>query len=124
MTLLARLAEQPVPADLPAYDVAVMRREIGLFPEWYAPAVGLAIDLDGWTRAWDQVLTQVAAPTPRVLVLRDYHVDNIILLDRAGCAGSACSTFRTRSPATAPTISSRCCRMRGATCRPRSRPRC
>ena len=84
VTLLARLAEQPVPADLPAYDVAVMRREIGLFPEWYAPAVGLAVDLDGWIRAWDQVLTQVATPSPRVLVLRDYHVDNILLLERAG----------------------------------------
>jgi len=84
ITLLARLAEQPVPVGLPAYDMAVMRREIGLFPEWYAPAVGLSLDLDGWTRAWDAVLARVAAPTPRVLVLRDYHVDNIILLDRDG----------------------------------------
>jgi len=84
ITLLARLAEQPVPADLPAYDMAVMRREIGLFPEWYAPAVGLAVDPEGWTTAWDAVLRRVAAPAPRVLVLRDYHVDNIILLDRDG----------------------------------------
>ncbi len=84
VTLLARLAEQPVPDDLPAYDVAVMRREIGLFPEWYAPSVGLAIDLDGWSEAWNAVLARVASPNPRVLVLRDYHVDNIILLDREG----------------------------------------
>ncbi len=84
ITLLARLAEQPVPADLPAYDAAVMGREIALFPQWYAPSVGLAIDLDGWTRAWDAVLARVASPNPRVLVLRDYHVDNIILLDREG----------------------------------------
>jgi N-acetylmuramate 1-kinase len=84
ITLLARLAEQPVPADLPAYDAAVMHREIGLFPEWYAPAVGLAVDRRSWSAAWDAVLSRVASPEPRVLVLRDYHVDNIILLDRAG----------------------------------------
>jgi len=84
ITLLARLAEQPLPDALPDYDAAVMRREIGLLPEWYAPAVGLAIDLDGWTAAWDAVLSRVAVPRRRVLVLRDYHVDNIILLDRAG----------------------------------------
>ncbi len=84
VTLLARLAEQPVPAGLPRYDAAVMHREIGLFPEWYAPAVGLAADADGWTSAWETVLSRVCAPTPPVLVLRDYHVDNIILLDRAG----------------------------------------
>jgi aminoglycoside/choline kinase family phosphotransferase len=84
IALLAELAGHPVPKDLPPYDIAVLRREIGLFPEWYAPAVDLDIDLNGWTKAWDAVLPRVAARKPPVLVLRDYHVDNIMLLDRAG----------------------------------------
>ncbi|WBO21409.1 aminoglycoside phosphotransferase family protein [Sphingomonas abietis] len=84
VTLLARLAEQPVPATLPPYDMAVLRREIGLFPEWYAPALGLDVDRDGWARAWEAVLPRVADRRPPVLVLRDYHVDNIVLLDREG----------------------------------------
>lgn len=84
ITLLARLADQPVPDGVAPYDMAVLRREIGLFPEWYAPAVGLAIDAEGWTKAWDAVLPRVADPRPPVLVLRDYHVDNIMLLDREG----------------------------------------
>ena len=84
ITLLARLAEQPVPEGLPPYDMAVMRREVGLFPEWYAPAVGLDLDRAGWDRAWEPVLARVASPKPPVLVLRDYHVDNIILLERSG----------------------------------------
>jgi aminoglycoside/choline kinase family phosphotransferase len=84
IALLAGLAEQPVPEGLPPYDMAVMRREVGLFPEWYAPAVGLDIDHDGWAKAWDAVLAGVATPERRVLVLRDYHVDNIILLERTG----------------------------------------
>ncbi|HEY0315023.1 MAG TPA: phosphotransferase [Sphingomonas sp.] len=84
ITLLARIGEQPVPTGLPLYDMAVLRREIGLFPEWYAPAVGLDTDLDGWAEAWGAALARVAEPSPRVLVLRDYHVDNIMLLDRDG----------------------------------------
>jgi len=84
VTLLARLAEQPVPYGLAPYDMAVMRREVGLFPEWYAPALSLDVDAAGWAEAWDAVLTRVAAPASPVLVLRDYHVDNVILLDRPG----------------------------------------
>jgi N-acetylmuramate 1-kinase len=82
--LLARVAEQPVPDKLPPYDMAVLRREVGLFPEWYAPALELDVDAAGWAKAWDAVLPQVATPARPVLVLRDYHVDNIILLERAG----------------------------------------
>ena len=84
ITLLARLAEQPVPEGLAPYDMAVMRREVGLFPEWYAPALGLDVDLEGWTKAWDAVLSRVASPERPVLVLRDYHAENIMLLERSG----------------------------------------
>jgi aminoglycoside/choline kinase family phosphotransferase len=84
ITLLARLAEQPLPDGVAPYDMAVLRREIGLFPEWYAPAVGLDVDRQGWAAAWETALARVADPQPPVLVLRDYHVDNIILLDRTG----------------------------------------
>ncbi|WP_454887042.1 aminoglycoside phosphotransferase family protein [Sphingomonas oryzagri] len=84
IALLAGLIGQRVPEGLPAYDLAVLIREIGLFPEWYAPAVDLDVDRDGWAEAWGEVLPRVANPDPAVLVLRDYHVDNIILLDRPG----------------------------------------
>jgi aminoglycoside/choline kinase family phosphotransferase len=84
ISLLVALAGEPLPVGLPPYDLTVLRREIDLFPEWYAPAIGLDIDLAGWRAAWDSVLARVANPQPPVLVLRDYHVDNIILLDRPG----------------------------------------
>lgn len=86
VALLADLSAQPVPDDLPPYDMAVMRREADLFPEWYAPAVGLTPDRAGWDRAWAAVLPHVLEPRPPALVLRDYHVDNIVLLDRPGVA--------------------------------------
>ncbi len=82
---LAELHRLPLPA-LPPYDEAALLREARLFPEWYAPAAGLKIDAEGhdaaWRTAWaDMVARSKAAP---VLVLRDYHADNLMLLDDGG----------------------------------------
>jgi aminoglycoside/choline kinase family phosphotransferase len=68
------------PADVPPYDRAVYQREVGLIPQWYAPAVGLSVDEAGYVAAWDAVLPLVETATPRVTVLRDYHAENIMLL--------------------------------------------
>jgi aminoglycoside/choline kinase family phosphotransferase len=80
--ILARIATQPAPADLPPYDDAAMTREVLLFTEWYVPAVGIAVDeasyLPAWREAWAQVLP-IVADNP-VLVLRDYHADNLMVL--------------------------------------------
>ncbi len=84
VALLARLARDPLPADLPRYDQATMLREVDLFVDWYAPALGLTVDRAGWQAAWEAVLAPVLDPRPPVLVLRDFHVDNIMLLDRPG----------------------------------------
>ncbi|HEX6377354.1 MAG TPA: phosphotransferase [Allosphingosinicella sp.] len=81
--ILARLAAQPAPADLPRYDDAAMTREACLFPEWYAPALGLEVDgagfLTAWRSVWGDVL-RIVEENP-VLVLRDYHADNLMALD-------------------------------------------
>jgi hypothetical protein len=79
---LARLARQPAPDDLPPYDDSAMAREVGLFPEWYAPAFALEVDEAGFLAAWRQVwgeVLEVVARSP-VMVLRDYHADNLMLL--------------------------------------------
>lgn len=84
--ILSRVAAQPAPEELPPYDAAVMEREVLLFPEWYAPALALDVDeaayLPAWREAWQDVLRVVE--TNPVLVLRDYHADNLMVLaDRA-----------------------------------------
>ncbi|MDI1294718.1 MAG: phosphotransferase [bacterium] len=80
--LIADLHRQPA-ADLPAYDRAVYQREVGLLTEWYCPAIDLPVDVDGYGRAWDAVLPIVEqSASPVVTVLRDYHVENIMLIDR------------------------------------------
>ena len=80
--ILAGIAAQPAPADLAPYDDATMRREVALFTEWYAPALDMAVDGDsyfkGWRDSWSDVLT-IVENNP-VLVLRDYHADNLMVL--------------------------------------------
>ena len=52
-----------------------------MLTEWFCPAAGLEVDVDGYVAAWDAVLPiveQDAAPV--VTVLRDYHAENIMLL--------------------------------------------
>lgn len=79
--LLARLHGLP-PADVPPYDRAVYQREAALLTEWYCPAAGLSVDEAGYTAAWDAVLPLVELDdAPAVTVLRDYHAENIMLIE-------------------------------------------
>jgi len=84
--ILAELGRRAMPAVAP-YDAAVLAREVLLFPEWYGPAAGLDLDPASWLGAWEQSWADVLAETAAdpVLVLRDYHADNLMLLpERAG----------------------------------------
>lgn len=76
---LVRLEKAPI-ANIALYDEAVYLRETGLLAEWYLPAMGLNADVDEYDALWVAALaplTQAAAVT----VLRDYHAENIMLLD-------------------------------------------
>ncbi|HET9429480.1 MAG TPA: phosphotransferase [Allosphingosinicella sp.] len=80
--ILARLASEPAPSDLSPYDEEAMIREVSLFTEYYCPAVGLQVDdqafLSAWRQVWADIL-DIVAQAP-VLVLRDYHADNLMVL--------------------------------------------
>ena len=79
---LAKLAAEPAPEDIPPYDEQAMTREVALLPEWYAPALSLEVDQEGYHSAWRQSWQDVLAEVERrpVLVLRDYHADNLMVL--------------------------------------------
>ncbi len=63
------------------YGLVEYQREARLFCEWYCPARGVTIDGQGWSAAWEQVLSQLLPrQRPGVVVLRDYHAENIMLL--------------------------------------------
>jgi N-acetylmuramate 1-kinase len=84
--LLIRLRDEPA-ADLRSYDLAEYQREAGLFPEWYCPAVGLEVDAQGYVDAWDRALAPVIGGHAAVTVLRDYHAENIMLIEGSESLG-------------------------------------
>ena len=56
--------------------------EVELFTDWYCPAVGADVDVDGHRAAWRQVLEPVATDgMSPVTVLRDYHAENVMLIE-------------------------------------------
>ncbi|WP_066644468.1 MULTISPECIES: aminoglycoside phosphotransferase family protein [unclassified Sphingomonas] len=77
--LLVRLHREDA-APLRGYDRAEYQREAGLLTEWYCPAVGIEPDVVAYRAAWDAVLDHVE-PAPPVTVLRDYHAENIMLIE-------------------------------------------
>jgi N-acetylmuramate 1-kinase len=79
--ILAALHQHP-PADVPPYNEAEYLREARLFPDWYLPAVGLT-EAPGYNEAWAPLWPALFTHPP-VLVLRDYHADNLMLIDRPG----------------------------------------
>ena len=84
---LVRLDERPVPDFVDPYDEAVLIREVELFTDWYLPALGSDDPdregfIDAWKAAWGGVLERTADKP--VLTLRDYHADNLMLLEEGG----------------------------------------
>ena len=85
--LQALLAFQQLPmvAPLPSYDVALLRRELELFPEWYVKRE-LGIEFDAaQQQQWQSVselLIDSALAQPKVLVHRDYMPRNLMLSEQ------------------------------------------
>ncbi len=91
------VAAKGLPA-LPPYDEARLLAEAALFVEWYAPGV-LRVALppgaaEDYLARWRDILPEAMLPE-RTLVLRDYHVDNLMLLPgRPGIAGLGVLDFQ------------------------------
>ena len=82
-TLVALQSAVDAPPDLPPYDEPRLLDEAALLTEWYAPEI-LGAELpaalrEEYLQLWREVLPLAALPGP-TLVLRDYHIDNLMLL--------------------------------------------
>jgi aminoglycoside/choline kinase family phosphotransferase len=96
--LLIDLHKRPLDGRLdavPPYDDALLMRELDIFTEWWARS---ALPHDPRFAAeyrahWQHLLGTVRA-SPATLVLRDYHVDNLMMLDRPGLAGVGLLDFQ------------------------------
>ena len=76
--ILIRLRAEPA-GPWRAYDRPELHREAGLLTEWYCPAIGLTVDVEGYAKAWDDVFEHALAAEP-VTVLRDFHAENLMLI--------------------------------------------
>lgn len=75
-----------IPADLPPYDNDRLLTEACLLTDWYMPAIGRQADPVAraeYIRLWQEAFP-IARAVPDTLVLRDFHVDNLMLLERPG----------------------------------------
>lgn len=80
---LLDLHRHPAPAELGLYDEARLIDEVQLFTDWYLPALrGGETEpslRDEFNAFWHELAPAVAQP-PRVLVMRDFHAENLIWL--------------------------------------------
>lgn len=91
-------AAEPMPGhDLPAYDAARYLAEAALLPDWFLPAVGAPLSGEaraGYDDAWRAALAALDG-LPATLVLRDFHVDNLMRLPgRDGVAACGLLDFQ------------------------------
>ncbi|MHA1153958.1 MAG: aminoglycoside phosphotransferase family protein [Alphaproteobacteria bacterium] len=85
-------------AEPPPYDNARLLDEALLLPDWFLPALRGAPTPEpvraAYIEAWRTVLARARA-VPDCLVLRDYHVDNLMLLEgREGVAACGLLDFQ------------------------------
>ena len=93
-----RRHERATALGLPPYDERRLLDEVLLLTDWYLPAIRGAATPEpvraSYLDAWKQVLP-AARGVPDTLVLRDYHVDNLMLLpDRDGIAACGLIDFQ------------------------------
>ena len=77
--------EQTVPKGLPLYDQALLLGETNLLLEWFVPAaLGNLLPLattHEYTYLW-RIIIDRCTEMPSNLVLRDYHIDNLIHMEK------------------------------------------
>jgi hypothetical protein len=80
--VLVDLHRHPPMAVLRPHGLGQWLEELTLFTDWYCPAVGVEVDADTYQEAWLKVLEPVSNDElGPVTVLRDYHAENIMLVD-------------------------------------------
>ena len=80
--VLIHLHQHPPMPGLRVHGLEQWLEELNLFTEWYCPAVGIEVDADAYRASWTAALEPIAndGMSP-VTVLRDYHAENVMLVD-------------------------------------------
>ncbi|WP_417515763.1 aminoglycoside phosphotransferase family protein [Marinobacter sp.] len=89
---LVLIQQLPAPPDypLPAYDTALLNREMALFSDWLLEGY-LELKLDNIEKSMLDttfaLLRESALAQPKVTVHRDYHSRNLLVLEKSGRPG-------------------------------------
>ena len=74
---------QACAVDVPAYDLAMMLDEISRLSHWLGPELNPSLDIAAFDSAFRALWLSALMPleqAPPALVLRDFHIDNLMLL--------------------------------------------
>lgn len=86
--LLIAIQNKESPHDLKKYDIEIIIDELSLLTDYYIPLVTrqeLSVDeKKQFMSLWRDVLTNSLPKLPDVTILKDYHVENMLLLPRDG----------------------------------------
>ena len=84
---LVTIASVPVEAVLPTYDAGRLQGELDVFPEWFlGKALELTLDDDARriVAGLSELLVASALEQPAIMVHRDYHSRNLMVLPNSG----------------------------------------
>ncbi|WP_310467259.1 phosphotransferase [Sphingomonas sp.] len=80
--VLVHLHRHPPMAGQRGHGLGQWLEEVALFTDWYCLALEVEVDATGFLAAWREVLEPVAADgLGPVTVLRDYHAENVMLVE-------------------------------------------
>jgi len=75
---------QSTAVTVPAYDMDLLLQEISIFSEWFVPTFAPEVNVAHFDKAFRSLWRTALAPiddAPKTLVLRDFHIDNLMLLE-------------------------------------------
>lgn len=80
--VLVHLHGHPPMVGLPVHGLQQWLDEVMLFPDWYCEALHIEVNVPAYRQAWNEVLAPVAEDgLGPVTVLRDYHAENVMLVE-------------------------------------------
>jgi aminoglycoside/choline kinase family phosphotransferase len=81
----ALLKIQAIKTDLPSFDRSLLETQMGVFEEWYLQknkSIRLSVSLKAILDPINEEIYQVIESQPQVLVHRDYHSRNLMILSK------------------------------------------
>lgn len=83
---------------VPAYDMDTLLDEVSIFSDWFVPVIRPDLDIAAFDHTFRALWADALAPVmqaPPALVLRDFHIDNLMLLqERHGVAACGLLDFQ------------------------------